>query len=243
MSGTPTILAALLAGVILLWVSALNWRVSVKTALYVVVLEGALRKWVLPQASELIYFLKDDILLGAYIGYLARERFPFRALIAKGGGTGWLLALALILVFEILNPALNSVLVGLLGAKGYLLYVPLAFLLPDLFRSTEELQRFLRRYLLFCIPICILGVAQFYAPADSAINIYAKSEVEVQVVEFEEGNVRVTGTFPYLAGYAVYLTMSFALVFALLIHQLRWAWKSTLGVALVLIYANSFIKS
>jgi hypothetical protein len=37
--------------------------------LILVVLEGALRKWVLPQASQFIYFLKDFVLIGAYLRY------------------------------------------------------------------------------------------------------------------------------------------------------------------------------
>ena len=46
--------------------SSLNWRRSLKTVLVLVVLEGALRKWVLPQASDLLYFLKDFILINAF---------------------------------------------------------------------------------------------------------------------------------------------------------------------------------
>ena len=231
----------LLGAAFVLWLCSRDWRVSVKTALYVVVLEGALRKWVLPQASELIYFLKDGILLGAYIGYFNRERAAFRHLTARGGILGLLMAMVFILFFEVLNPALNSVLVGILGAKGYLLYIPLAFLLPDLFRSTEELQRYLRWYLLFCILVCLLGIAQFFAPADSALNVYAPSEVETEVVAFEEGNVRVTGTFPFLAGYGVYLTLCLSLLFALLIHQRRWNWRLAMGATLLLIIVNSFM--
>ena len=232
---------SLLGAAFVLWLCSVNWRLSVKSALYAVVLEGALRKWVFPQASELIYFLKDGILLGAYIGYFTRERAAFRHLVGRGGILGLLVAMTFILFLQAFNPSLNSVLVGILGAKGYLLYVPLAFLLPDLFRSTEELHRYLRWYLVFCIPICLLGIAQFFAPVDSVLNVYAPSEVDAEVVAFEEGNVRVTGTFPYLGGYSVYLTLCLALLFALLIYTRRWPWRLALGTALLLIVANSFM--
>ena len=235
------ILIGFLGAAALLWLCSLDWRKSVKTALYAVVLEGALRKWVLPQASELIYFLKDGVLLGAYIGYFKRERAAFRSLSSRGGLLGLLVAMVIILFFQLLNPALNSVLVGILGAKGYLLYIPLAFLLPDLFRSTEELQRYLRWYLVFCIPICLLGIAQFFAPADSFLNVYAPSEVEVEVVAFEQGNVRVTGTFPFLVGFGVYLTFNLALLFAVFVHQRRWLWRLALGGVLLLIFVDSLM--
>lgn len=226
---------------VVLWLSQLNWRRSVKTALYVVVLEGALRKWVLPQASELIYFLKDAILLGAYLGYLNRERTAFHSLVSRSGLVGLLVAMVTILLFQVINPTLNSVLVGLMGAKGYLLYIPLALMLPNLFRSSEELHRFLRWYVVLCIPVAVLGIVQFFAPADSALNVYARSEIQTDVATFEDGNVRVTGTFPYLGGYGAYLTVCLSLVFAFLIHQRRWSWRLGLGVALLLIAINSLM--
>ncbi len=233
-----TIIAALLGAIVLLWLCSTNWRRAVKVALYVVVLEGALRKWVFPQISELVYFLKDGILLGAYAGYLAKERAPFLALTTRATLLILTMAISVILFLETLNPALNSVLVGLLGTKGYLLYVPLAFLLPDLFHSVGELERFVRGYLLFCLPVCLLGIAQFFAPPDSPINIYAKSLVETDVVTFEDGNVRITGTFPYLGGFTSYLTMCLAWMLAALVKQRLWQWRLLLSSVLILISVN-----
>ncbi len=235
------IVTALIGAIILLWLCSRNWRASVEAALYVVVLEGALRKWVLPQASEMIYFLKDGILLGAYFGYLTRERTPFRTLTMREVLLCWITLICSMMFFEALNPALNSILVGILGVKGYLFYVPLAFLLPDLFRSIQELQRFLRWYLLFSLPICLLGIIQFFAPPDSFINVYAPSMVEVEVVAFEEGNVRVTGTFPYLGGYSAYLTLCLGLIFAVLLQQRLWRWRLVVTVVLFLNIVNSFM--
>lgn len=48
----------------ILWVSlvltvglaCLDWRRAVKAALVLVIIEGGIRKWVLPEASDTIYF-------------------------------------------------------------------------------------------------------------------------------------------------------------------------------------------
>src|SRR5689334_10552068 len=61
----------LLGGIFLIYLATLNWQLSVKVALVLAVIEGALRKWALPQASQLIYFLKDFVLLGAYLSYFS----------------------------------------------------------------------------------------------------------------------------------------------------------------------------
>lgn len=63
------VLIALLAVAGIFLFSFSNWRRAVNIAFFLIVIEGALRKWVLPQASELIYFLKDFVLLGAYVKY------------------------------------------------------------------------------------------------------------------------------------------------------------------------------
>src|SRR5262245_33839698 len=75
---------AIFGAVILLVISSWNWRRAVKTALVLAVIEGAIRKWVLPQASDLVYFLKDIILLGAYARYFIYENKSKRALALPG---------------------------------------------------------------------------------------------------------------------------------------------------------------
>ena len=238
---------AAIGGILLLFVSASHWRLAVKSALVLVIFEGVLRKWVLPQASEFLYFLKDALFFGAYIGYFAKEKVrlkirvptPLIVLLAAAG--------CLILLLTV-NPTLNSIVVGLLGLKSYLFYAPLCLLLPSLFRSTGELQRFLQYYLLLCIPVCILGTAQFYSPPDSPINVYAASasgtlggdEREAEVFG-EEGNVRVTGTFPFLWGYSTYLTFCLAMAVALLVHNRSWVWLAISAVELLLMTGNMFM--
>jgi hypothetical protein len=67
-----------------------------------------------------------------------------------------------------------------------------AVLVPHLFESTNQIERFLRRYLLLLIPVCILGSAQFISPTDSPINRYAFMAEEQNVASFgdEEGRAR-----------------------------------------------------
>src|SRR5947208_424934 len=117
-----------------------NWRRAVIGALLLVVFEGAIRKWVLPQASQMIYFAKDLVLIGAYLGYFWNEtaRRPVRF------GEGLSLALTASLVwafFQSLNPGTGSLLAGLFGWRAYAIYVPLCFIVPALFRTADELER------------------------------------------------------------------------------------------------------
>lgn len=223
-------------------ISFRNWRYSVKAALVLVVIEGALRKWFLPQASDLIYFLKDFVLLGAYIryyGFSSSERkliFMNNSLgILTFVASGWCL-------FQAFNVSLGSPIPGLFGLKSYIFYIPLLWMVPNLFQSERELYHFLRSYLAITIPIGILGIVQFFSPADSIINSYANSDVK-SIATFGVSNfVRITGTFSYLGSYGVYLVVCFGLLVTLLTVKQSLIWRLTSIVGTLFVVTNSFMN-
>jgi hypothetical protein len=234
---------ALFGALILFVISSWNWRRAVKAALVLAVIEGAIRKWVLPGASDLVYFLKDIILLGAYARYFIYEHKSKRALAAPELKV--LLWIAMILIgLQVFNIRLASAAVGLFGFKAYLLYVPLCYMLRDVFRSTEELQSFLKWYLLLVIPVGALGALQFFSPPDSPINTYVAGE-EADIATFggpdEIVRARITGTFSYISGYTAYLTVCQALLFSLLAVKLNKVWMAIVIGAQALLMGNMFM--
>ncbi|OUL30813.1 hypothetical protein [Nostoc sp. 106C] len=223
-------LIPLLGVVVIVGLSSLNWRCSVKAVLVIVILEGILRKWVLPQASDLIYFVKDLVLLGAYLKYYlsSESKYPLRL-------TSLTIALSMTVVWclcQAFNPSLGSLIVGLFGLKAYLFYIPLMWMLPSLFQSEEELYRFLRNYLLLVIPVTLLAVAQFYSPVSSPINMYAGG-MEANATAGDA--VRVTGTFPYILGYSSYLCTCFSILipFVSLPQPKLWQWLTYFELLMV----------
>lgn len=230
-----------LAILVIFYLSSLNWRRSVKAVLFLVVTEGALRKWVLPQASDMIYFLKDLIILGAYLRFYCFSDYDKKIQIKNGVITILIILVTLWCFFQAFNPSLGSLLVGLFGLKGYILYIPFIWMIPTLFQSQEELYKFLRFHLLLVIPIGILGIAQFFSPAASPLNVYTPGQVTQAATFGEEANVRVTGTFSYIGGYGVYLLVCFGLLipFLALKQSLWWRWVSIIEILLVIV--NSFM--
>jgi hypothetical protein len=230
-------------GAFLLFViSTLNWRKSVKTALILVVIEGAIRKWVVPQASDLVYFLKDIVLLGAYARYFVFDQKSKRAV----GSSGMKALLWIALVFislQVFNIRLASVAVGLFGFKSYLVYVPLCFMLRDLFHSSEDIQSFLKWYMLLVIPVGVLGGIQFISPPDSPINTYVAGESDIATFmgQDEISRARITGTFSYISGYAAYLTVCLGLLFSMLTASLNTTWRVILIGAQSLLIGNMFM--
>ncbi|MEH1903999.1 MAG: hypothetical protein V7L04_21960 [Nostoc sp.] len=233
---------------LILYLSVQNWRTSIKTILVLVVIEGALRKWVLPQGSQFIYFLKDIVLIGAYLRYyiFSSTEKTFRV---KGNSAAETIASVILLLtgwclLQVFNPSLSSPIIGIFGIRGYLLYIPLIWMLPNLFRSEEELYKFLRSYLLLVIPVGLLAVVQFFSPPLSPLNVYTQ-DIKQDIATFGDGNstsVRVTGTFSYILGYSVYAIISFGLLVPLLaIQQSQW-WRWATIAELLLIIATSLMN-
>ncbi|MEI6331105.1 MAG: hypothetical protein WCP16_17830 [Pseudanabaena sp. ELA645] len=229
-----------IAGLILVLVifgASQNWKLSIKAILVLIVVEGALRRWAFPQARDLIYFVKDFILIGAYLGFFSKprlivDRYPYLKAI-----TQVLSVLCCLLAF---NPSLGSPIIGLLGIRSYLLYIPLLWVVPHLFDSQTELRDFIRRYLLLIIPVCILGIVQYFSPFDSPLNAYiAGEEGKVDTVgEF----VRITGSFSYLSGLTTYLQFCFSLIVLVIFREKEIKWIVIYCLELMLVITNSFMS-
>jgi hypothetical protein len=184
----------------------------------------------------LCFCFPTNLLIGAYIGFASRprqlaDRYPFIKELT--------LVIAIVCILQSFNPSLGSPIIGLLGIRAYLLYIPLMWMIPHLFDSELELYDFLRNYLLLIIPICILGIVQFFSPIDSPLNVYVPgSELEIATAgEF----VRITGTFAYLQGLKVYLAVCFSLLIVLLSRAYSFKWQLIYILELTLVVTNSFM--
>jgi hypothetical protein len=230
-------IVVLLAGAgAFLWATN-RWRQGLQVVMVLLVVEGAIRKWLFAGAQDLVYLAKDVILVGVYIGYL-RDRGRLRVRAPE------LPVLYLALVFaavvgalQVFNPRLPNPLVGALGFKAYFLYVPLLFVVPAAFADDRELLRFLRRYIILSIPVGLLAGAQFLSPASSALNTYARATEGVgpgYVSTFGSSEfVRVTATFSYITGYSSYLVAMTILMLAYM-AAVRWRMQGSLPVYVAL---------
>jgi hypothetical protein len=206
-----------------------KWRAAVQFTMVLVVFEGAVRKWVLPGAQDLVYFAKDALLVGAYAGFLAEGAIERVRDLIPPGLTGLLTAVATLGVFSVANPALPTPLLGILGVKSYFLYIPLLWVLPATFDSDREIARFLKRTLLLVIPVGVLAGVQFFSPSTSWLNVYARGGNEGAFSFGSSAFVRVTGTFSFISGYSAYLLASGVLLLGIL-ATIGWRITSQLWV-------------
>ena len=130
---------------VIVYLAMMNWRRAVHAALIVALFEGAIRKWVFPQGSELVYFLKDIILLGAHLKFFMFPDPDLRAWRVRLPGTLIASVCIGLTAFGAFNPNIGSIVLAVYGLKIYLWYVPLGFMVPLLFRNEQEMTRLLFR--------------------------------------------------------------------------------------------------
>ncbi|MGV3660328.1 MAG: hypothetical protein ACO1TE_09080 [Prosthecobacter sp.] len=233
--------AGVMVGSLIVAWSFFHWRAAVKVAFVIALLEGAIRKWLLPGGQEMIYFLKDTFLVGAYIKFFLFPDPELRSYSLKIPTTA-ICMLAAMIFPAALNSNIGSALLAVYGLKIYLFYIPLLFLMPYLFRTERDMNRQMTWYALIAIPICMLGVVQFASGASSQLNVYAQeSEQGISGFGFGE-KVRITGTFSYITGHLTFIIFFSALTISLLAqNQTRWKWL-LMGGVLPLLAANAMMN-
>jgi hypothetical protein len=186
------------------------WQRLIWAVMFLLVCEGVIRKLV-PGLQAQIYLLKDGMLVAAYIGFIS-SRLPTGIHLRAMAALNTLLLVSLVYFgIQLFNPHSPSILLSIVGFKNYLLYPPLAFIVPYMISSSQDLERKLRKYAIIMIPFAGLGLLQFTLGSDHWLNSYVSYDEENvrNLAMFGAGDqrVRATGTFSYPAGYTTFLTV------------------------------------
>jgi hypothetical protein len=193
----------------------------------------------MPGLQAQLYLLKDAILICAYAKFLmVRGRSGQTGNVATGLWT-WFELTFLYFALQVLNPNSPSMILTIIGFKNYILYMPLAFLVPYLFTTGSDLENKLRKYVLLMIPFVAMGLVQFAFGPDHWLNSTLSYDDESlqQASLFgtdEYVRARTTGTFSYIGGYVTFLTIMFYLAIALLVSR-KWEVRGNRFVIALLI--------
>lgn len=179
---------------------------------WLLLFEGALRKWVVPQLTNPLLIIRDPIVLLIY-GLAIRARvFPRNAWVFSLGVIALLsVAVSFLALWPYLTPG-RIVLVSGFGFRANFLHLPLIFLMPYVLRP-EDVKKIGWWSLVLVVPMSLLMAAQFRASPDSLLNRTASGEGEMLMAAL--GRVRTAGTFSFVVGVVAY--------FALVTAYLVWA--------------------
>jgi len=215
------------------------WKQLLALSLLLVVTDGALRKWVFPGQALWAFILKDVILWGGYLLYMWK-RDPFA--LPRPLRSTWVPVLLGAYVFIVLaqafNPRQPALIVGALGLKYHLAFLPLVVMIPALVAESTDRQfrRWLWGYSIFIyLPIVALGIYQFFQPPTAWINQFV---TDTDFIPTVGRYPRITGTFSYIGSFTPFLFFNSFLSASVLLAGVRWKQKRLKMLGAVLCIAT-----
>src|SRR5207244_4148271 len=175
---------------------------------WLLLIEGALRKWVMPRYSNPLLLVRDPVLLVIYFYTLRAHVFPrnaFVILLWTIGILSLIVSIASLYPYLPFTPILE---VTLYGFRCNFLHLPLIFIMASVF-GEEDVRKFGWWILLGMIPMCLIMAAQFEASADSFINRTAGAG-EAEQLTAGGGKIRPPGTFSFISGTVFYISVAAA---------------------------------
>ena len=168
---------------------------------FYIILEGAFRKWFLPNLNIEIILLRDlFIIFFIFKGFLNNE-FDFNSRIEKTIFYWTILVIFWIIIQLIFKQSFFAV--SLIGFRGWVLYFWFSILIFRLTKDHFMIEKNLKILIYTLIPMSLLITIQFNLPPEHFIN---KNIAEGFIFLLVDGIVRPTGTFSFTSGYVQYIT-------------------------------------
>jgi len=195
---------------------------------FLLIFEGALRKWIFPSLAGPLLLVRDPVLLGIYAMAFRRGLWPWN---------GWVLTAITLAVAS----AMASFAVGcpaaitLFGLRADFWQIPLIFLMPAI--VTGEDARRIGRWMLMMMPaMAVLALLQFRAGPGHWLNATTGGGQQSAQLFAAAGRVRPSGTFSFVTGMVSFLALGSAFVFDGFVEGAGSArlWVATVAMVLAL---------
>ncbi len=172
---------------------------------FLLLIEGALRKWVLPQLSNPLLIVRDPVVLLIYILALRARVFPKNPWVIAIWIIGVLsMAVSFIPLWPYIPPSRILLVTGY-GFRSNFLHLPLIFVMARVLRPQDVKQ--IGWWSLVLLPaMALVMVGQFRAAPDAFLNRTAGGEGEMMLSAL--GKVRTAGTFSFVIGVVAYFALS-----------------------------------
>jgi len=176
---------------------------------YLLILEGALRKWIAPSYQRPLFFIRDPFVIWIYVIALSKGFWPRLTFLFWCGLALSMLALGSIVVHAGSVPLV----IMAYGWRNYFAYLPLAFIIGEEF-TAREWSRIVKFTFLIAAPMALLCVIQSVSSVTSPINAgFGNTSDDMFLTLGVAGHImRASGTFSSTAGLTEYVGSLFALI-------------------------------
>ena len=160
---------------------------------FLLLFEGALRKWLLPGLSTPLLIIRDPIAIWL-IFYSWRK-----GIIISNIYLTWIICISIIGFFSALFLGHKNLVVALFGVRIFILHFPLVFIIGKVF-TAADVVKLGKAMLIIAIPMTILVVLQFYNPQSSWVNRGIGGDMEGAGFSGAKGFFRPSATFSFTTG-------------------------------------------
>ncbi|HKP93979.1 MAG TPA: hypothetical protein VJS88_08785, partial [Chthoniobacterales bacterium] len=197
-----------------------NLRRLIWLYLALLILEGALRKWIVPQLSTPLLLVRDPVVVAIYVLALRARLFPHNIYIVSLVVLAILSWVTGILVLLPVYSLHAIILVTGYGVRSNFLHLPLIFVIPAVF-DLEDVKRVGWWTIVGMIPMALLMAVQFAASPDSFINRVAGGGEGLQI-QAGSGKVRPPAVFSFVSGTIYYLSAAAAFLLHAVLAKLPY---------------------
>jgi hypothetical protein len=190
----------------LIWLYLILWLI-----------EGGLRRWVLPGLASPLLLVRDPLVIAIYCVAISNNLFPVNGFIIWG---------ALLATLSFVNAMVlghGNLFVALYGVRCDFLHVPLIFIMGKVLRQ-KDIIALAKVAVWVAVPYTALLVAQFYQPQDAWVNRGVGGDMEGAGFTGALDRFRPPGTFSFITGPSQLYPLFTACWFALLLARKLPVW-------------------
>lgn len=201
------------------------------TYFWLVIFEGALRKWALPGLSTPLLLIREPFAFAAFVlGWPYLTRRPW------SGWVGFLWILGFVALFLAISVGHRDLFTALFGARVLCFHLPLIFLFATVF-TRDDVVAFCKAVAFTAIPMAGLIAMQYSLPQSHFLNLAPGGE-EGAGFSGALGKFRPPGTFSFTNGLTEFYGLAAACVLGLVIAGVRplpkWIWLSAASLVVAL---------
>lgn len=164
--------------------------------LWLLIFEGALRKWFLPGLAQPLLLVREPIVI--FLMLRALQGRMITSTLARV--MMFVSTISLIMTFFVGH---HDAFVGFYGWRIYFFHFPFMYILGHVLMR-DDLMKMMRFILLLSIPMTALVVMQFYSPQSAWVNQGIGGDEEGAGFSGALGYFRPPGTFSFISGYVCY---------------------------------------
>lgn len=181
-------------------------KIGVWLYFFLLIFEGALRKWVLPDFSDFLLIVRDPIAIWLLYKSITSG-------IWKPNGYVLLIyAVSILALVSALILGHGNILVAIYGLRITVLHFPLIFVIGIIFDKADVLKMG-KVVLWLCIGMTVLIAIQFYSPQSAWVNLGIGGDLEGSGFTGAAGFFRVPGTFSFTKGLDLFYGLAAAFIF------------------------------